>query len=410
MTPRQLHYGEGSVYRRQSDGRWVGSLEAGWNEHGKRRRVYATAKSEDECRRRLRDKRAAIAAAEGRAAGGNVVRLSVKGWVDEWLPIREETVRPNTYGIDAAAMRWVLPAIGRKRIVDLAPRDVRAVVARMRAGGVEPASVARYFRAMRKMLRDARQEGYQVAANVLEVPGPGEGENDREALETVQAVAVMHHATDLPHGGRYFVAFYQGLRQGEALGLTWPAVDFETNSITVEWQLQALPYKVRRDRTSGFRVPVGYPARHLVGRFHLVPPKSARGQRVIPMVPEVRQVLLDLRAAQAASGAEPHAGDLVWVRENGWPIDKADDTEEFQRLQAAAGVHHPAGRPYKPHEMRNTTAQLLLEAGVDPVVITAILGHANWATSARYTKARMARMREAMEQIAIELRPKAIEA
>lgn len=409
MTPKKLNYGDGSVYQRASDGRWIGQLEAGWSEKGRRRHVYVSAKTEAECHRKLRNKRAEIAKAAGQVTSGAMVRQTVKGWVDEWLPIREQTVRPKTYDVDRAAMRWILPAIGAKRLVDLTPRDIRGLHARMRAE-LKPATIARNHRALLKMLRDARQEGYAVPDNVLEVPGPGTGENDREAMETVQARAVMLHAADLPHSARYFVAFYQGLRQGEALGLTWDAIDWGDpdrgilGTLSIEWQLQSLPYADKTDRSKGFRIPDDYKARHLAGRFHLVRPKTTSGYRTIPMVPEIRQALLDLRATRT----EATVGNLVWVRPNGWPIDKADDAAEFRRLQEAAGVTHPSGRPYWGHEARNTTATLLVEADVDPIVITAILGHSNWATSAGYAKARAARMGDAMERIATELRPREI--
>lgn len=402
MTERR-NYGTGGITQRK-DGRWVGTIEAGWTEQGKRKRTSVTGKTKGEVERKLRNKNAEIAKAEGQVSSGAMLRKTVKAWSDEWLTIRETAVRPKTYDIDRAAVRkWIVPAIGAKRLIDLAPRDVRATHARQRAAGLALDTIGRNHRALLKMLRDARQEGYVVPENVTAAPGPGKGENDRQAMETVEAVAVMHHAADLPHGARYFVAFYQGLRQGEALGLTWDAIDFATNTIAVEWQLQALPYLDKADRAKGFRIPHGYVARHLKGRFHLVRPKTSKGFRVIPMVPEIRQLLSELHSARTET-----VGNLVWTRPNGWPIDKADDATEFRSLQDAAGVKHPAGRFYVGHEMRNTTAQLLLEAGVDPVVITAILGHSNWATSVGYMKARAGSLRGAMEQVATAFRPKEI--
>lgn len=412
--PGQGSHGEGSVYQRKSDGRWMMAVKAGVTETGKRKRSYVTSpgclpKCAPKCKhraamaRKVEDKRAEIAKANGQVRSGEVTRRTVKSWVEEWLTIRLGQVRPATYDVDNAAMRYVLPAFGAKRLVDLTPRDVRNLHAKVRADHGE-ATVARYHRAARKMLRDAQQEGLQVPANVLNAPGPGDTENDRQALDTVQAVAVMHHASDLPHGARWYVAFHQGLRQGEALGLTWDAVDFETSTITISEQLQAVPYVDAKDRSKGFRIPAGYTAQHLQGRFHLVPLKTRKSVRVIPMVPEVRDLLADLRAAQEA----PNAGNLIWVRKDGWPIAKADDTAEFQALQKAGGVKHPSGRFYKGHEVRNTTAQLLLEAGVDPVIITAILGHANWTTSVIYMKARAGKLRAAMEEVAAAFRPKEI--
>ena len=395
---RRLPHGEGSIYQR-ADGRWVGSLEAGWTPKGTRRRVSVTGKTEAEVKRKLRDRRAEIAKAAGQATSGAVLRTTVKTWCDEWLSIRVRTIRPDTYNVDKAAVAWLLPVAGGKRLVDLTPRDMRDFHARQRTAGLASSSIARNHRAIVKMLRDGQQEGYPVPDNVVRTKAPAIDENDREPLETVQAVAVMHHATALPHGSRYFVAFYQGLRQAEVLGLTWDAIDFELGTITVEWQLKALRYLDRHDQSLGFRIPDGYTARHLVGRFHLVRPKTKKGDRVVPMVPEIAQLLAQQRAA-----AGPTVGNLVWVRPNGWPIDKADDAEEFRALQAAAGVRHPSGRPYFGHEIRNTTATLLLEADVDPVTITAILGHSSWATSAGYMKARSGPMRHAMEQIAAALK------
>lgn len=400
MTPPA--YGDGSIYP-IGDGRWRGTLEAGLTDKGKRRRVSVSGKTEAEVKRKLKARRAEIAAAAGTVTSGAVLRRTVKSWVEEWLTIRVGDVRPATYAVDVAAMRYVLPTFGTKRIVDLTPRDIRNLHAKVR-GDHGPATVARYHRATRKMLRDARQEGLAVPENVLTAAGPGEQENDREALETMQAVAVMHHATALPHGSRWFVAFHQGLRQGEALGLTWDHVDFVSNTITIAQQLQAVPYLDKRDRSKGFRVPHDYDAVHVVGRLHLVPLKTSKAHRVIPMVPEVRQVLHDLRTAQT----EPNVGNLVWTRPDGQPIAKSDDTAEFQALQAAANVRHPSGRYFKGHEVRNTTATLLLEAGIDPVFITAILGHSNWATSVVYMKARAAKLLVAMEGIAAAFKPKEI--
>jgi integrase len=68
--------------------------------------------------------------------------------------------------------------------------------------------------------------------------------------------------------------------------------------------------------------------------------------------------------------------DLVCPNRHGGP-----DLAEGKGLQAAAGVGHPSGRYYVLHEARNTTATLLLELGVDPRVVQAILGHSSITTS-----------------------------
>ena len=417
-----MGYGDGSVYQRHNDdcptpdddgnrarhkcrGPWVGALTAGWNERGKRRRVTVTGKTEADVKRRLRDKRNAIAKA-GESPQAHAIRKTVKSWADEWLEIRQAKVRPKTWEGDRTAIRqWVIPTIGTKRLVDLAPRDVRAVHAAERNAGHGPASLRRTHWTLIRMLRDAAADGYVVPANVTATEAPAKPESDREALESIQAIAVLHHAADLPHGSRWLVGFFQGLRQGEVLGLTASAIDFARGTIAVEWQLQPLAYRDPKDRSRGFRVPDAYTARHIVGRFHLVRPKTRTGYRVIPMVPEVRDVL---EAACAAIDWETNPTGLLWTRGNGWPVDKAHDAAEFRELQQAAGVRHPRGRPFYVHEIRNTTATLLMEAGVDEVTITAILGHSSYATSRGYMTARLDQRLKALEDVAAAFRPKEI--
>ncbi|WP_296181423.1 hypothetical protein [uncultured Mobiluncus sp.] len=46
-------------------------------------------------------------------------------------------------------------------------------------------------------------------------------------------------------------------------------VDLETCTVTVAWQLQALPYLDKDDHAKGFRVPRGYEMRQLTGAFYL---------------------------------------------------------------------------------------------------------------------------------------------
>lgn len=404
-----MAYGDGTAHQLTS-GKWRAEVEAGLTASGKRRRISASGKTEAEARRRLRQK---IADLGGKTKSGprrrvaNADKKTIAAWATEWLALRVEEVRPNTYSSDRAAVNhYITPTVGRVRLADVMPSDVRDVNRAVRDAGHDEKTVLRTQRVMVKMLRDALEEGYGIPSGVFNIkvkkalrrPKPV-----REALELVQAVTVLAHASELDHGSRWLVAFYQGMRQGEVLGLTWDAIDFDAGLISLEWQLQALPYKVARDRSSGFRVPHGYEARHLVERFHLVRPKTDQGWRSIPMVDTVRDALLVWRDEQPPN---PHG--LVWTRPDGRPIVKADDAEEFRALQLAANVRHPSGRPFVGHEIRNTTATLLAEAGVEPTIVQAILGHSSYAISQGYIKARRAPMMQAMKDVEAAFTTKAL--
>ncbi len=400
---KRRDYGSGSIYQR-ADGKWVGAAMAGWTERGTRRRITVVCATEAQAKSRLRKKLADI---EAGAAVEVSDRRTVKSWADEWLPIIERELRPTSYTATASAVRrWIVPTIGHRRFSDLSPADVRSVADAMRKAGRSSSSQRRVHSDLLQLLKAAQAEGYPVAPRVLAVKAPEKAVSDRDAVPVPDALAMLAKAAEDPAGARWVAAFLQGLRQGEALGLTREAIDFERNAITISWQLQPLPYVVARDRSSGFRVPDGYEVRQVRGRWHLVRPKSRAGWRVVPMVPWMSSAL----STWLADAPQAPLG-LVWHHPKGDP-PKRDDAAWYA-LQEASGVHHPTrtvmvdGKsvpaPYTIHEARHTTATLLLEAGVDPAVIAAILGHASIVTTRGYQHVRIGPARDALEKVAKRL-------
>lgn len=409
--PRQ--YGSGSLYQRKSDGLWIGAIQVGWTSRGTRRTITVSGKTEAAVKARL-EKRKRDLARDGVPAEGMSTSVTVKGWSEQWLKIVVTQQRPKAYAATLGAVKnWIVPSIGHKRLDALTPGDVRAFHARMRKGdeadGLKPlaqSSMVRHHSTLMTMLQAAMTEGagYRVPPNVLVVKPPKLGESDRTNMQLDQALKVLGLAADLPDGSRWAAALLQGIRKGEALGLTWDLIDFEQDLIDISWQLQPLPYIVKRDPSSGFRVPDGFIARQLIGQMHLTRPKTAAGRRIIPMVPWMRSALLAWREVAPAS---PYG--LVWPRLEagprgaavGSPRSERDDQAQWHALQAQVGVLHPSGRPYTGHETRHTTISLLLELGVDRSVIAAIVGQAKLVES--YAHVHHAQARKALEQVAERL-------
>ncbi len=390
-------YGSGSVYRR-SDGIWVGTLEAGTTTSGKRRRITVSAKDETTCRQRLRDKKHALA-----VSGDTDVspRATVKSWADEWLELESRRLRPNAFNATRSAVtRWIVPTIGHRRFDQLTPADVRAVINAQREAGRTGGTQLRTHSTLMSLLKAALLEGYPVTDRLLAVRAPAVGNNDRTSMHLEEAVAVLGLASEIPQASRWVSALLNGVRQGEALGLTWnEGIDFRRDRLVLGWQLQPLPYNVARDRSSGFRVPDGYESCQLHGRLHLVRPKSKAGWRVIPMVPWFRDSLEVWRDVAPDS---PHG--LVWPLVDGRPCPSSIDDSEWYALQAGADVHHPSGRFYTIHETRHTTATLLHELGVDPAIIAAILGQTKLVESYVHVQ-RSLRVAAALQAVAEQLQP-----
>lgn len=409
MTTRR-EYGSGSIYQahikdcpkpQNAKGDltckcpWRGATDAGFTRTGNRRRVTVSGRTKAEVQRKLRDKVAEVKA-------GEVVMsptTTVKAWADAWLPIKQTRMSPNGYAALRSPIRkWVVPTIGHKRLTSLTPADVRAVEQAQRDAGLKGTTAAATQRALFNLLRAAIAEGHSVPQRVLLSPTPVTSPSDRKPLSVAEALSVLAVASELPHGTRWAVALLTGMRQGECLGLTWDAIDFENEQIVVEWQMQRLTYADKHDRSKGFRVPHEHDSRQVYKAWHLVRPKSKAGYREYPLLPQVAQALRGWRMV-----APENPLNLVWPNVHGRPADSKQDLEEWHALQGAAGIGHPAGRYYHVHECRNVTATQLRSAGVDGKTITSLLGHTTLSTSEGYMEIDRDAKRQALEHVARRL-------
>jgi len=399
------NYGDGSIYQRASDGRYVGAFMAGWTDNGTRRRITVTAKTRAEAVRKLRDRRR-----EHEQYGDSSFdqRMTVKTWAEQYLEMRANGIgckplRPNALAAARTPVtKWIIPAIGHRRLRDLNPGDVRKVIQAHYDAGKKTATADSTHRVLMTMLRYAKREGAAIPDNVFMVPGPGSGENDRRPLSLPETLLCLAAAQSLPHGLRWLFALLYGARQSEMLGMVEadpltgePLIDWEAGTVELRWQLQALPYVDTKDKSKGFRIPRGYKAVHLTLRWHLVEVKSSKGVRVLPLIPATKKALrewLDVRPA--------NPWGLVFPAADGRPADHGDDREEWWAIQGLAGVGHPAGRYYHVHECRNSAATELDRVGASDTVAMSLMGHAQIDTTRRYQLADIDAKRQVIEAIA----------
>ena len=389
------------------DGRWRGQVTDGFLPSGGPRRRYVHGATQTEARTAKKALLRKIALGEAPVRGGT----TVKKWVDDWLTIQETLVRPRTFDdYTSIVHKWIVPTIGKRRLTDLTPAHIRTIAAAVLGAGLSTSRASKVHMVTVKMLRDAVRDGHVVPASVLAVRRPPMAVTDRTAIPIDQTLALLNVAVGDPDGSKWAIAFLQGFRQGERLGLTWQCVDLDTGVADVSWQLQALPFahgcgaspcgakKAGLCPARRLRVPPSYEYRQLSGALCLVRPKTSRGWRMVPLVPWAVSALETWRAVAPAS---PH--DLVWPRGDGGPMTAAEDSDAWRALQDRAGVRHPAGRYYVGHEIRHTTATLLMSLGVDESVRIAILGHSSITVTRGYQHVSVDQARAALGAAATRL-------
>lgn len=383
-------HGSGSVYQR-TDGRWIGTLEAGWTTKGTRRRITVSAKTKKEALQKLRDKERTIAKT-GVPSETASARTTVKAWSEEWLTIQETKLAPSSFNATRSAVtKWIIPTIGHIKLESLSPPHARAVHTAMFDAELASTSVIRAHNVLVKLLKDSITEGgHGVPDAIFKTSAPEANRSKRDALPFADALKVLQTAQGDPRASRWVAALLQALRPAEARGLTWSHVNFDEDYIDISWQLKPLNYKVAGDRSSGFRKPRNFESIHLVDAYHLVKPKTDEGNRKIPLVPWMKAALLQWRDTQGSSEF-----DLVWPRADGRPLTDKEDVKAWKALLERAEVPE-----YDLYEARHTAATLLRAAGVDDETIIAIMGHASILSTKAYLHTDIERARAALLKVA----------
>ncbi|MDQ3105751.1 MAG: site-specific integrase [Actinomycetota bacterium] len=374
MTTKRSN-GEGTDITRGDDGRYHAWLSMGLKTGGRRDRRHVSGQTRAEVSRKLRalqaQRDAGVVPDAGRAP-------TVAAWLEHWLDnIATHRVRTKTLqGYRGMVRHRIAPALGHHRLDRLQPEHVEAFYAGLKNEGLSASTVLQCHRILSRAVKVAMQRG-KVSRNVCGlVDAPSVTRPEIQPLTATEARALLNAATDTRNAARWSVALSLGLRQGEALGLAWDAVDLDTGVLTVRRALQRLG------------------GQGLV----MVEPKSRAGRRRIALPAQLVEGLRSHRAAQLEgrlkAGSEWKDHGLVFAQPNGKPIDPRADNRAWKALLQAAGV-----RDARLHDARHTAATLLLLQGVDNRVVMELLGHSQLSMTARYQHVLPELARDAAERM-----------
>src|SRR5713226_5064374 len=229
---RRRAKGEGSIFRRK-DGRWVGQVQ---NDLGERSFVYA--QTQREAHERLTAMKRELQQGIPPITGS--VPLAV--YLDHWLiESAKPTVRESTYVSYRTIVRnHLVPKLGRVPLAKLTPEMVERFLNERLGTGLSPRRVQYFHAVLRRALNRAIKAGY-VARNVAAlVEPPRVPHHEITPLNPSQARTLLEAAKGNRLEALYSVALGLGLRLGEALGLRWNDVDFESGLMHVRVELQRI--------------------------------------------------------------------------------------------------------------------------------------------------------------------------
>ena len=364
--------GEGTIYRRK-DGRYEAAVYVP-TASGTRKRIRIYARTRAAVHEKL------VAAQRQAQQGIPVADISqrVDEYLDYWLEhVVRGSRRPATYEQYAwVVARFLKPELGSYRIDKLSVSRVQSWLDQKFAGG-ESVHRVRLLRTVLSAALTRAQREELVQRNVARlVELPTYQAKERTPWSAEEARRFLVAAADHELYPAILVLTLYGLRRGELLGLRWCDVDFDHGVLHIRNQLQRFG-----------------------GSFRQGPVKTRAGQRDLPMLTPVREVLLDQRAACAAIRADLSPEGLVFVTALGKPLDPDSFRVSFQRLAKRNGI-----RVIRVHDIRHTTATLLKDLGVPARDAQLILGHADIVTTQQiYQHDSLENRQNALERIESEL-------
>ncbi|MGI5439134.1 tyrosine-type recombinase/integrase [Streptomyces shenzhenensis] len=325
---------------------------------------------------------------------------SVAAYLTYWLDtVAVHHLRENAHTrYTTCVNRYLIPGLGKKKLTKLTAKDIRAWLNQLRttcqcctrgidarrgqphccAAGqcchklLSPLTLNYVHSVLKSALEHAVREE-EIPRNVARNVRTGTPRPRRfEPLTTAES----HRLRAL-----FELALHTGLRKGERLGLRWEDLDLDAGTAAIRRTLQ---------RTSA-------------GGLTPLPTKTRASERRIALPTRCVQSLKlhreQQRREREAAGTTWQHSRHVFTTTQGSPIDPTNLTRAFTTLLRNAGL-----RRIRFHDVRHSTATLLLEQGVELVVIKELLGHAHIGVTATvYAHVRLRLQRDAIDTLSTAL-------
>jgi integrase len=287
--------------------------------------------------------------------------------------------RQNFKASSKAAYTYILsgaliPEFGNKPLTSITESSIRQFQAGL-AEKVSPRRVNSILQLLRSILAQAYRTGEIARDPAIAVKRVEEEKTDVDPLSEEELTLALKNI-DAHYRPLFTTLAYTGARPNEMQALRWTDIDWVKEEICI---------------TKG-RV-----------RGHEGKPKTKSSIRTIPMLPQVKEVLTELKS-QLSKKSQTVASltGYVFVDKKGQPIDKHLDRIWARALRDAQLRHRPS------YQLRHTFASQCIIQGFPLPFIAKILGHstidtlvrhyAGWIDSA--TKEQEQKLRQAFQSIA----------
>lgn len=343
--------GEGSIYQRSDNGRWIAVMFVETNSGDGPRRKYFSGNTRNDVVRQLK-------ILQRQVDDGVVIHdssVTVEQLFVRWhQDVLKHQVTANTAeNYKTIAVHHIIPTLGKTKIVKLTTNEVDRLLSKKIATNLSVSTVKRIRSILAQALDQAMRWGW-VGRNVAKLArSPRETRREGRSLTPEQARGLLESLHGHRNEALYALMLSTGLRRGEALGLKWTDFDEEHGLLYVRRQLK---------REGAVLV--------------VADTKTARSRRTINLPSAMLTALLEHRQRQdeksQALGSAWAASGFIFTSDIGTAFEPRNLHREFKKICLDAGLGD-----WHPHELRHSAASLMLANGVKLQVVSEVLGHSS---------------------------------
>lgn len=365
---------------KQKSGLYRAKVKIGVDEHGKDIFKYISGKTRKELEAN-REK-----TVEYYITGTGLASDRIFGeYVTEWYEIRKKPfIAPKTQTCYRSVLnKHILPMFGDRNMRAIRPVDLQYFVNGF--AGKSDTQITMVIAILQAIYKSALQDNIVARDPTVTLKRPAASRAaEKRILSPDERVRVESLFTAHEHGLYLAVMYYTGMRPGEVRGLQWGDIDWDSDLIHVQRDIDDAAHS-----TAGSL-------------------KTSAADRYIPIVAQLRPLLWEARGVPAA---------YVFPGVNGKPLGPSAAKRMWLSLMDACGLAEPvppgekayysAGdirgqlRPLiTPHAMRHNFITMCWEKGLDIFVTMKLVGHADYQTTRNiYTHLSKAHLSAAKDQL-----------
>lgn len=240
----------------------------------------------------------------------------------------------------------------------LKPLHINKWLGSLQNGKHKESTIKLYYSKLKTVLRDAVKNDLLIKSPCTQVSVPKsktENVGDREKFLTKKEVSsLLKYTENTDHYLSIYLILTLGLRKGEALGLQWGDVDLKKKEVN-------LTHNYTREKNKA------------VLKDYL---KNVYSKRTLELSNEVIRALKAQKSIQAANklalGDKNIKNDFVCTDKEGNPLNPSDFNKVLTNISKELNILE-----FTPHELRHTSASLMISSGMNLKTVSKILGHAD---------------------------------